>query len=243
MKRLAFLLSLLAIGPLGLVACGGGDDDETTAASESETTNDELAADRESWCPVGQYRLRVVEGDISCRATRRVILDLANNRLPGSWSCNGDGTPDVVCRKERGTSSRIVIAAYLAGEGAPVEADPGNNNRLSDEKLITRRGNEWAPLFAQGGYAPSPCRYMGQPACERMDCERVGNWPIKNCTPVSAGFRESFADVTVERVVIDGHHATAKFSNGESVEFDDKDSVWFITEEWVKEIAEGTFQA
>jgi hypothetical protein len=39
MRKLALLLlSLLALGALGLVACGGGDDDETTAASESETT-------------------------------------------------------------------------------------------------------------------------------------------------------------------------------------------------------------
>jgi hypothetical protein len=38
MKKLALLLSLLALGPLGLVACGEGDDDQTTAASETETT-------------------------------------------------------------------------------------------------------------------------------------------------------------------------------------------------------------
>ena len=45
MKKLALLLSplalglsLLALGALGLVACGGSDDDETTAASATETT-------------------------------------------------------------------------------------------------------------------------------------------------------------------------------------------------------------
>jgi hypothetical protein len=37
-RKLALLLTLLALGALGLVACGGGDDDESTAASESETT-------------------------------------------------------------------------------------------------------------------------------------------------------------------------------------------------------------
>ena len=50
MKKLALLLSLLALGALGLVACGGGDDDETTAASATPITDeynpyDELAAD------------------------------------------------------------------------------------------------------------------------------------------------------------------------------------------------------
>ena len=96
------------------------------------------------------------------------------------------------------------------------------------------------PLFAEGGSAPSPCRYMGQPACERMACQRVGHpEPIKNCTPVSAEFRESFADATVERVRCRRTTTpTAEFSNGESVEFDDKDSVWFITERWIKDVGQ-----
>jgi hypothetical protein len=37
MKQLALLLSLLALGALGLTACDG-EDDQTTAASETETT-------------------------------------------------------------------------------------------------------------------------------------------------------------------------------------------------------------
>jgi hypothetical protein len=37
MNKPALLLSLMAFGALGLVACGG-DDDQTTAASETETT-------------------------------------------------------------------------------------------------------------------------------------------------------------------------------------------------------------
>ncbi len=155
MKKLVLLLSLLTLGALGLVACGGGGDDETTAASETETTFDELAADNKSWCPqFGQYRLGVDEGDIACRGARRVILDLANNTLPGSWSCTGDGSPDVVCTKEPGASSRIVITAYFAGEGGPVDTDSGNNNRLSNEERIEQAGNEWAALFAEGASSP-----------------------------------------------------------------------------------------
>lgn len=38
MKKLALLLSLLAIGALGLTACGGGDDDGTAVASDTEAT-------------------------------------------------------------------------------------------------------------------------------------------------------------------------------------------------------------
>ncbi len=125
-------------------------------------------------------------------------------------------------------------------------SDPGANHRLSNEETIEQQGNEWAAAFAKAG--PVTCRYMGQPACERANCERV-HAPIKNCRPPSAEFRESFADATIERVVIEGHYATAEFSNGESVEFEgqkadqgdnqgDKTvegSVWFITERWIKE--------
>ena len=50
MKKLALLLWLLALGALGLIACGGGDDDEITAASATPIADDcnpydELAAD------------------------------------------------------------------------------------------------------------------------------------------------------------------------------------------------------
>ena len=126
---------------------GGGQAADATEASETKTTHAGLAADNKSWCPqFGQYRLAVDEGDISCRGARRVILDLANNTLPGSWSCTGDGTPDVVCTKEPGESARMVITAYFAGEGAP-EADPGNNNnRLSNEERIEQARNEWQLL-------------------------------------------------------------------------------------------------
>jgi hypothetical protein len=163
MKTLALLLSFLALGSLGLVACGGGADDEATAAFENETT-------------VGS-----------------------------------------------------------GGEAATVDADPRAKDPLSLRERIGTKANAWAALFAEGGWPPSVWRYMRQPAGERMGCERVGNNPIKNCTPVSAEFRESFADATVERVVIDGQYATAEFSNGESVEFEGP-APWYITERSVKRI-------
>lgn len=124
-------------------------------------------------------------------------------------------------------------------------ADRGT--RLGLERRIEQHANDWAALFAEGGFKPGFWRYMGQPAGERMVCERTGT-AIKNCTPPSAEFRESFADATVERVVVseDRRHARAEFSNGESVEFEgqradegDEGQGWgswafFITERWVK---------
>jgi hypothetical protein len=154
MRKLALLPSLLALGALGLVACGGGDDGGTTAVAESGTT--------------------------------------------------------------------------------------------SNEERIKQQGNRWAVAFAKDG--PVPCLYMGQPACELANCEHVPNEPIENCMPPSAEFRDSFTDATVERVVIEGYHATAEFSNGESVEFEGQEadggdaavehSAWFVTKNWVKEAEE-----
>jgi hypothetical protein len=89
---------------------------------------------------------------------------------------------------------------------------------------------------------------MGQPACERADCERVGGWPIKNCKPLPSKFRESFADATVERVVIDDRKAesapivaTVQFSNGASVKFKGPHG-WYVSRGWAKEITRRNFE-
>ena len=81
-------------------------------------------------------------------------------------------------------------------------------------QALRRDANTWASLIAV-----RECnRYMSQPACERMDT-------------VSAAFRESFADATVEDIKykgterIDGpagyfHVAAVTYSNGVVVVFD-----------------------
>jgi hypothetical protein len=235
MRKLALMLSLLALGALGLTSCGGGNDDDTIAASAAETpVASEADPARKPCRPFSFYRLAVDKGDISCRGGRRVILDLANNRLPGSWSCTGLDA-DVVCTKEPGASSTIVITAHFDSEAAAVEADPGTI--LSDEEVIGRKANDWAGLFAMDALAA--CRYYagGQPACERAGCQRVGHpEPIRNCAPPSSEFRESFADATVERVAVSAPGATAEFSNGESVQFHaGKDERWHIAKRWIKD--------
>ena len=104
MRKLALLLSLLALGALGLVACGGCDDDEITAASATPITDDgnpydydELAADpadNKSCGTAAGRSLMVVEGDISCRGARRLMHRVASNRLPYQWRCCGAGRRD-----------------------------------------------------------------------------------------------------------------------------------------------------
>jgi hypothetical protein len=115
MNKPALLLSLLALGSLGLVACGGDDDDQTAASSETKTTRDELVADNKSCGRFYRYRFAVVEGDVSCRVARGVMransldppppggkdrgVEGQPRRFPGSWSCDG---PDAywVCFNE-----------------------------------------------------------------------------------------------------------------------------------------------
>ena len=335
--KLALLLMLLALGALGLVACGGGDDDQTTAASATETTAASETETQVTACgdvrvngPYQLMKVAVIEGDVACRVARGVVEDFwaqgASGLVRGSWRCDGSdfladcwkgqftpsvkkiqarGTrPDqtaaasetettadrcaphcqwyyalpaeskscgaygrwrlavvergVSCREARRVMSRVPDGWICAGGDRPVEcvSEAGETIRAplrqavlrrseaaEAEELITKRGNEWAPLFAKDSYAPSPCRYMGQPACERMYCERVPNDPIRNCTPPSSEFRKSFADATVERVVVEGRHATAEFSNGESVEFEGQaGKQWFVTERWIKTIARRNFQ-
>jgi hypothetical protein len=132
--RLALLLSLLALGALGLVACGGGDDDQTTAAFKTKTTRDEpaadsksapdeLAADNKSCGYVSRWKLVVVVGDVPCRVARGVMRgNIFHDRTPGFWICYGSET-DPACINEAhrlnetvGDPSSEMILAWCCGE-------------------------------------------------------------------------------------------------------------------------------
>jgi hypothetical protein len=81
---------------------------------------------------------------------------------------------------------------------------------------IERTGNSWARLFGAGRRCN---KFMIQPACERVACERPSGELIENCTRVSSEVQRSFAAAEVEDVVIRGIWAAARFSNGETVLF------------------------
>ena len=59
---------------------------------------------------------------------------------------------------------------------------------------IERTGNSWARLFGAGRRCN---RFMVQPACERVACERVSGELIENCTRVSSEVQRSFAAAEV----------------------------------------------
>jgi hypothetical protein len=114
---------------------------------------------------------------------------------------------DALLSSESGTS---------ASTTTDIEASP------SAEQKIERAGNDWARLFSAGDRlvaVSDACKYMTQPGCERLNCERPGGRLIQNCTPPSPEFRRSFAGAVVEDIAIRGHRAAARFSNGETVEF------------------------
>lgn len=115
---------------------------------------------------------------------------------------------------------------------------------LPQRQKIARTANSWARLFVASDLAD--CKYMSQPACERMTCTRVGPRLIPNCTPPSRAFRLSFARAKVEDVEIKGDRAAARFSNGEVVELErvsgnELDGVWLIIK-WGRNAGRGFFE-
>jgi hypothetical protein len=172
--KLARLLSLLALGALGLVACGGGDDDQSGAASETDTTTEATARP--------DYAL----GKLSERARKNVREQVQE-----------------------------------------LKRDANTEAKLSPEQVqaLKREANEWARLFSRGWVCN---KYTGQPMCVRLSGSGPGAGV--HAPSVSAEFRKSFADATVEdirseRIVLAGwrdrplYVAAVKFSNGEVVVF------------------------
>ena len=129
------------------------------------------------------------------------------------------GEADVILLDVPGDhTNNLIIRLGFEDEGERVEVERvlmslKFHRFPSPRKEIERLGNRWARLFGAGQRCN---RFMGQPVCERVDCERVGRRLIPNCTPVSS---KSFAGAVVREVVIRGRHAAARFSNGGTVRF------------------------
>jgi hypothetical protein len=103
-------------------------------------------------------------------------------------------------------------SAVAAVTTTRTEPDP------STAQEIERTGNSWARLFGAGRTCN---KFMIQPACERVACERPSGELIENCTRVSPTVQRSFATAEVQDIVIRGIWAAARFSNGETVMFRD----------------------
>jgi hypothetical protein len=97
---------------------------------------------------------------------------------------------------------------------APVVLEDDPDLSWKQVQELKRAANDWASLFATDACN----KYMGQPQCERLG------------VPVSATFKESFADATVADIKSERkirvrwtnrpyYEAAVKFSNGEVVIF------------------------
>jgi hypothetical protein len=115
---------------------------------------------------------------------------------------------------------------------APTTQSPS----AEDEQQIELIGNQWAPLFAAGR---TPGCILGeglivliQPLCEQIACQRAGGVKIRNCTPPTSAFRDSFAEATVQDIEIKGYppRAAARFTNGEVIELIEWGSSWAIAD-------------
>jgi plastocyanin len=134
MNRPALLLSLLALGALGLVACGGGDDEDSateakvSADTTTATARPDTTADNKSCGRFDRYRFAVAEGDVACRAARRVMRANSNTsrKMPGSWSCGGDDSK-WVCVNEAGE----MIKAYVTCNANRLAHGDRNRSRWS----------------------------------------------------------------------------------------------------------------
>ena len=238
--KLALLLSL-ALGALGLVACGGGDADETTATSETETTRDGTA--RDELAP--EQRIEQAGNEWAALfAGRERFCELMTQLACGRVNCEDIGgslenctPPSPEFRKsfEDATVQDIAItgdeAAARFSNGETVELkkvhhipDPlaedgdrvgwvihGFGRNAGDVEFITKVGDEWAPLFARD--VTAACRYMfGQPLCE----EFFGRGEPPEVGRPSA-LQKSFANATVERVQVK-HAKQIKTKDGTLIE-------------------------
>jgi hypothetical protein len=247
MKTLALLLSLLAIGALGLVACAGGDDDEGSATGPKPSPH--LKIERTASAPfmkiertANEWALLFAAGARTCKLMTQPACERTNcERISGP--IRNCAPPSSKLRRsfEDPTVQDLVLtgdkaaARFSNGETVKLEFDGHDSvwrihkwgRNAGDVEFITAVGNQWAPLFAEE--TSVACKYMyGQPLCEEF-LGRIGEREVGR----PSEFQRSFANATVERVHVkraqqikaaDGtrieeHKAVAEFSNGELVEF------------------------
>lgn len=139
-----------------------------------------------------------------------------------------------------GVLGALAVADTLrSGPSSSTLATPAPNTptpSAEEEQQIELIGNQWAPLFA-AGRTPGCSSAEGliiltQPVCEQIACQRVGGTRMRNCTPLTSAFRNSFAEATVQDIEIKGNppRAAARFSNGEVIELIEWGSSWAIAE-------------
>jgi hypothetical protein len=133
--RFALLLSLLAFGALGAVAC----DDDESATAETEVTTSDFGQERGRVAIAGGadacgdyrkgpgaiwYEIEVFRGVVRCREARRVLKNLSHPRSTPPWSCVGYGVEMVQCIQPEG-AFRGILGCRVARPTEVRAACPG----------------------------------------------------------------------------------------------------------------------
>ena len=247
--KLALMLTLLALGAVGLVACGGGDDDETTtevgfsreqrierAIEQAGNEWAALFAGRERFCELmtqpacGRVNCETISGPIeNCTPPPSAFRKSFEDAMVTDVVVNGGRAAARFSNGEMVDLDKVELPDPLAEDGDRAGwliHKFGRN--AGDVAFIAKVGNAWAPLFAEDNSAA--CEFMfEQPLCEQF-FGRVGE-PPEVGRP--SAFQRSFANATVKGVEVreakqietkDGtpielQRAAALFSNGEVVQF------------------------
>jgi hypothetical protein len=240
------LLSLLALGALGLVACSGGDDNDDTTREAKLSPERRVEQVGNEWAPLFAGRERFCElmtqpacGRVNCETISGPIANCTPPSSKFRKSFEGATVRDVAIMDGKAAtrfSNGEAVALEKVNIPDPLAEDGDRLGWLIHEvggnagaaEFITKVGNAWAPLFAEDNSAA--CEFMfGQPLCEEF-FGRVGE-PPEAGRP--SAFQRSFANATVERVEVEDaeqikakdetpielHRAAAEFSNGEVLEF------------------------
>jgi hypothetical protein len=133
--RFALLLSLLAFGALGAVAC----DDDESATAETEVITSDFGQERGRVVVAGgpdacgdyrkgpgaiRFSIEVFHGVVRCREARRVLKNLAHPRSTPPWSCVEYGVEMVQCTQPGG-AFRGILGCRVARPTEVRAACPG----------------------------------------------------------------------------------------------------------------------
>jgi plastocyanin len=138
MRTLALLLSVLALGALGLVACGGGDDDDEDTVATQATTTEEAAAGGGGATEIAmtEYKFDPADVTVGGRATITVTND---GQLPHNYTVEREGgAPLTTGDVDPGSSGEITLDLapdeYKVICTIPGHAEQGMGGRLTVER-------------------------------------------------------------------------------------------------------------
>lgn len=122
----------------------------------------------------------------------------------------------------------VLVAVALAGAGCGGDDDDeATIANLSDKEQIERIGQAWVEPFAAGEEAM--CVYLHPDL--GAEVSETCSFYTEGQLAQSRTLQASFAGATVESVDVKGQTAVARFSNGESVEFQQgPEGEWWVVD-------------